>query len=461
MSIQLYNTLTRRKELFQPIDPANVRMYVCGPTVYDYAHIGNARPVVVFDTLYRLLRQVYGVGHVTYVRNITDVEDKIIAAAGERGESIAELTRRTTEHYHADMSALNALPPDDEPRATAFIGDMIAMIEKLVARGHAYVAEGHVLFHVPSMPDYGELAKRSLDDMIAGARVEVAPYKKHPADFVLWKPSEASQPGWPSPWGRGRPGWHIECSAMSAAKLGITFDIHGGGIDLIFPHHENEIAQSRSAHDGAPLARVWMHNGFVQVNGEKMAKSLGNFITVRDLLAEGQRGEAIRLALLSAHYRQPLDFTRESLAEATAQLDRFYLALEHGGEAPPGEAAPPDDLLAALEDDLNTPLALSHLHEAARRLNKAEYAAEKTRAKASLLAGAALLGLLQLAPAEWLKGGLVGGPAPAEIEARVAERLAARKAKDFATADRIRSELAAKGILLEDGPGGTTWRRAV
>jgi cysteinyl-tRNA synthetase len=461
MPIQLYNTLTRRKELFQPIDPANVRMYVCGPTVYDYAHIGNARPVVVFDTLYRLLRQVYGVGHVTYVRNITDVEDKIIAAAGERGESIAELTRRTTEHYHADMSALNALPPDDEPRATAFIGDMIAMIETLVARGHAYVAEGHVLFHVPSMPDYGALAKRSLDDMIAGARVEVAPYKKHPADFVLWKPSEASQPGWPSPWGRGRPGWHIECSAMSAARLGITFDIHGGGIDLIFPHHENEIAQSRSAHDGAPLARVWMHNGFVQVNGEKMAKSLGNFITVRDLLAEGQRGEAIRLALLSAHYRQPLDFTRESLAEAAAQLDRFYLALEHGGEAPPGEAAPPDDLLAALEDDLNTPLALSHLHEAARRLNKAEYAAEKTRAKASLLAGAALLGLLQLAPVEWLKGGLVGGPAPAEIEARVAERLAARKAKDFATADRIRSELAAKGILLEDGPGGTTWRRAV
>ena len=459
MAIQLYNTLTRRKELFQPIDPANVRIYVCGPTVYDYAHVGNARPVVVFDTLYRLLRQVYGVGRVTYVRNITDVEDKIIAAAAERGEAIADLTRRTTEYYQADMRALNALPPDDEPRATAFIGEMIAMIETLIARGHAYLAEGHVLFHVPSMPNYGELAKRSLDDMIAGARVEVAPYKKNPADFVLWKPSDASQPGWPSPWGRGRPGWHIECSAMSAAKLGVTFDIHGGGIDLIFPHHENEIAQSRSAHDGAPPARVWMHNGFVQVSGEKMAKSLGNFITVHDLLAEGQRGEAIRLALLSAHYRQPLDFTRESLAEAAAQLDRFYIALEHGGEAASEDGRPPDDLFAALEDDLNTPLALACLHEAARHLNKAEGRAEKAKAKASLLAGARILGLLQLPPAEWLKGEHVAGPPAAEIEARVAERLAARKAKDFATADRIREELAAKGVVLEDGPGGTTWRR--
>lgn len=461
MSLQLYNTLTRRKEPFQPIDPTHVRMYVCGPTVYDYAHIGNARPVVVFDTLYRLLRRNYGAEHVTYVRNITDVEDKIIAAAAERGEQIADLTHRTAAAYRDDMAALNALPPDHEPRATAFIGEMVAMIETLIARGHAYVAEGHVLFNVPSMPDYGELARRSQDDMIAGARVEVAPYKKHPADFVLWKPSAPHQPGWPSPWGHGRPGWHIECSAMAEAKLGITFDIHGGGIDLIFPHHENEIAQSRSAHDGAPLARVWMHNGFVQVNGEKMAKSLGNFFTVHELLEEGERGEAIRLALLTAHYRQPVDFTREGLAEAEAQLDRFYLALEKAGEAVGVEMAgdPPVELVAALEDDLNTPLALSHLHEAATRLNKAESAAEKVAARASLLAGADLLGLLKQRPVDWLKGATAGGPDETEIEARIAERLAARKAKDFATADRIRDELAAQGVLLEDGPKGTSWRR--
>jgi cysteinyl-tRNA synthetase len=459
MSIQLYNTLTRRKELFQPIDAANVRVYVCGPTVYDYAHIGNARPVVVFDTLYRLLRRHYGADHVTYVRNITDVEDKIIAAAAERGEAIADLTRRTTAIYHADMAALNALAPDHEPRATAFIGEMVTMIQTLVDRGHAYVAEGHVLFNVPSMPDYGELARRSQDDMIAGARVEVAPYKKHAADFVLWKPSDASQPGWPSPWGLGRPGWHIECSAMAEAMLGVTFDIHGGGIDLIFPHHENEIAQSRCAHDGAPLARVWMHNGFVQVNGEKMSKSLGNYFTVHELLEEGHRGEAIRLALLAAHYRQPVDFTRAGLAEAAGQLDRFYLALERVIDiaAEPGE--PPADLLAALEDDLNTPLALAHLHEAATRLNKAERASEQVAAKASLLAGADLLGLLKQRPADWLQGGKKGGPEAGEIETLIAQRIAARKAKDFATADRIRDELAAAGVVLEDGPKGTSWRR--
>ena len=459
MSIQLYNTLTRRKELFQPIDAADVRVYVCGPTVYDYAHIGNARPVVVFDTLYRLLRRRYGADHATYVRNITDVEDKIIAAAAERGEAIADLTQRMTAIYHADMGALNALAPDHEPRATAFIGEMVAMIQTLVDRGHAYVAEGHVLFDVPSMPDYGELARRSQDDMIAGARVEVAPYKKYAADFVLWKPSDASQPGWPSPWGLGRPGWHIECSAMAEAKLGVTFDIHGGGIDLLFPHHENEIAQSRSAHDGAPLARVWMHNGFVQVNGEKMSKSLGNYFTVHGLLEEGYRGEAIRLALLAAHYRQPVDFTRTGLAEASGQLDRFYLALERviDIEAEPGE--PPADLLAALEDDLNTPLALAHLHEAATRLNKAERAAEQIAAKASLLAGADLLGLLKQRPSEWLQGGKKGGPEAGEIETLIAQRIAARKAKDFAAADRIRDELAAAGVVLEDGPKGTSWRR--
>lgn len=460
MRIDLYNTMTRRQEALQPIDAKNVRMYVCGPTVYDRAHIGNARPVVVFDTLFRLLRHVYGEKHVTYVRNITDVEDKIIAAAAENGETIADLTRRTTEAYHADMGALNALQPSDEPRATAHVAGMVKMIGQLIDRGNAYAAEGHVLFDVPSMRNYGQLSKRSLDDMIAGARVEVAPYKKSPADFVLWKPSTSEQPGWDSPWGRGRPGWHIECSAMAEAEFGITFDIHGGGIDLIFPHHENEIAQSVCAHDGAPLAKIWMHNGFVQVNGEKMSKSLGNFFTVRDLLDEGFKGEAIRLALLSAHYRQPLDFTREGLREATTQLDRFYLALQRAEGAAGASAPPSDDLLAALADDLNTPLALSHLHEAATRLNRASATADIAAARAELLAGAALLGLLQQRPVDWLQGQAADGLNAEQIETKIAERIAARKARDFALADRIRQDLAARGIVLEDGPKGTTWRRA-
>ena len=458
--MNLYDTMSRRQRPFEPIDAKNVRMYVCGPTVYDRAHIGNARPVVVFDTLFRLLRHAYGERHVTYVRNITDVEDKIIAAAAENGETIADLTRRTTEAYHADMAALNALPPSHEPRATAHIAGMVAMIAQLIERGNAYAAEGHVLFDVSSMATYGQLSKRSLDDMIAGARVEVAPYKKSPADFVLWKPSNDEQPGWDSPWGRGRPGWHIECSAMAEAQFGITFDIHGGGIDLIFPHHENEIAQSVCAHDGAPLANLWMHNGFVQVNGEKMSKSLGNFFTVRDLLDEGFRGEAIRLALLTAHYRQPLDFTREGLREATQQLDRFYLALKRAGEGPTPAGKPSDDLLAALADDLNTPLALSHLHETATRLNRATAPAEMAAARATLLADGALLGLLQQSPVAWLQGAGPAGMSAAEIEAKIAERIAARKAKDFARADQIRQDLIAKGVILEDGPKGTTWRRA-
>lgn len=458
MTIHLYNTLQREKQIFTPIDPKNVRMYVCGPTVYDYAHIGNARPVVAFDVLYRLLRHVYGVKHVTYARNITDIDDKIMAAAHQSGESIESITNRTTGWYHDDMAALNALPPDAEPRATAYVPQMVALIEQLIAKGHAYVAEGHVLFNVPSMAEYGQLSKRSLDDMIAGARVDVAPYKQHPADFTLWKPSAANQPSWPSPWGPGRPGWHIECSAMSGEILGQVFDIHAGGIDLIFPHHENEIAQSRCAHGTPVMARYWLHNGFVQVNGQKMSKSLGNFFTVHELLEEGLRGEAIRLALLSAHYRQPIDITRDGILEAKVQLDRFYGALAKVAEVV-AEPAPTDHVLAALADDLNTPLALSELHELVTKLNKATDAAEKKALKSALLGGAQLLGILGQDPAAWLQSGGAADEA-AEIESQIAARLAARKARNFAEADGIRDDLARRGILLEDGPSGTTWRRA-
>ena len=459
MTLQIHNTLTRRKEAFAPLDPENVRLYVCGPTVYDFAHIGNARPVVVFDVLFRLLRQLYGAERVTYARNITDVEDKIIKAAQENDESIDALTARTTEAYHRDMAALGALPPSVEPRATAHVPQMIAMIETLIAKGHAYAAEGHVLFNVPSMADYGRLSGRDREEMVAGARVEVAPYKKDPADFVLWKPSTPEQPGWDSPWSRGRPGWHIECSAMSEAHLGRVFDIHGGGQDLIFPHHENEIAQSRCAHGTALMARYWMHNGYVVVGGKKMSKSLGNFFTVRELLEEGFAGEAIRLTLLSGHYRQPLDVTREKIAEAKAQLDRLYGALRHGGEAEAGPAAAPEALLAALADDLNTPQALAELHEIAGALNKANDPQEAARLKGRLLAAGVLLGLLEADPETWFQG--EGGALSAEeIEARIKARRQARKAKDFAEADRIRDDLAAQGVLLEDGPEGTTWKRA-
>jgi cysteinyl-tRNA synthetase len=467
MPLDLYNTLTRRKERFEPLEPGRVGMYVCGPTVYDFAHIGNARPVVVFDVLYRLLRSMYA--SVTYVRNITDVDDKIIMASAASGEAIDQLTERTAWAYHQDMAALEALPPNVEPRATRHIGQMIALIEALVAAGYAYAAESHVLFHVPAMPAYGELSRRSRDELMVGARVEVAPYKRDPADFVLWKPSSPDQPAWESPWGRGRPGWHIECSAMAGHYLGDTFDIHGGGLDLIFPHHENEIAQSRCAHGGAPLARFWLHNGFVTVEGEKMAKSAGNFITVRQLRDEGHPGEAIRLALLSAHYRQPLDFTRDGLTQARGTLDRWYTALHHS-EAAAELVVPANEVdeaffptLAALEDDLNTPLALSHLHELAGQLNKARTPAEQARTRAALLKAGAILGVLQAQPEAWLKGdvaGAVGGPTEDEIAERIAARAAARKARNFGEADRIRKELAAVGVVLEDGAGGTTWRRA-
>nr|WP_211112146.1 cysteine--tRNA ligase [Azospirillum soli] len=454
--MDLYNTLTRRKERFAPLRPDHVGMYVCGPTVYDTAHIGNARPVVVFDLLFRLLKRLYP--SVTYVRNITDVDDKIIDRSRDSGEPIEALTQRTTDLYHADMDALNALRPTIEPRATHHISHMVALIQLLIERGHAYAAEGHVLFSVPSMAEYGQLSRRSQDEMIAGARVEVAPYKRDASDFVLWKPSSDDQPGWDSPWGRGRPGWHIECSAMAKKHLGVTFDIHGGGLDLIFPHHENEIAQSRCAHGGEHLARTWVHNGFVTVEGEKMSKSLGNFFTVHELLDE-YPGEAIRLTLMSAHYRQPLDFTRDGLKQSKATLDRWYQALR--GEPAPAEAELPFDVLAALEDDLNTPLAISHLHELASAVNKAQGDAEKAAAKGALLAAGQAMGLLQQDPEAWFRWAPKGAAAlsDAVIEGLIADRLTARKTKNFAEADRIRKELADQGIVLEDGPQGTTWKR--
>ena len=456
MPLVLYNTLTRRKEAFVPLDPDRIGMYVCGPTVYDRAHIGNARPVIVFDVLFRLLQRLYS--SVTYVRNITDVDDKINARAKESGEPIEAITARTTRMFHEDIAALNALPPTIEPRATAHIAQMLTMIEKLIALGHAYEAEGHVLFSVPSMADYGALSRRSQDEMIAGARVEVAPYKKSPGDFVLWKPSSPDLPGWDSPWGRGRPGWHIECSAMSGQYLGETFDIHGGGQDLVFPHHENEIAQSTCA-NGAPYARYWLHNGYLMVEGEKMSKSLGNFFTVRDLLAQAP-GEAIRLAMLSSHYHQPFDWTTEGLKQARAALDRMYTALRGVADVVP-EGDVPLEIIAALEDDINTPLAISHLHELAGNLNKASTPAAKAQAKGALLASGALLGLLQQDPEIWFRWRPEGTETEDEsqIEALIAARIAARKNRDFAEADRLRKELVDMGVVLEDGPLGTTWKR--
>ena len=444
--IRLYNTRTRRKEAFEPLDPGNLRIYVCGPTVYDRAHIGNARPVVVFDTLFRLLRHVYGAGHVTYVRNFTDVDDKINAAAQARKtagdpRSLEELIRARTEEtigwYHADMDALGALRPTQEPRATDFIGAMIAMIEGLVASGHAYAAEGHVLFRVRSYEAYGALSGRSVDDMIAGARVEVAPFKEDPLDFVLWKPSDADLPGWPSPWGRGRPGWHIECSAMSYELLGASFDIHGGGIDLQFPHHENEIAQSCCAHPEGGFARVWMHNEMLQVEGKKMSKSLGNFFTVRDLLDQGFPGEVIRFVYLSTHYSKPMDWTAEKAAQATATLRKWRGLLE--GAAPGG--APAAAVVAALADDLNTAGAIAELHALAA-----------TGDAAGLRASAGLLGLLEEGMGHW-------AAAPeADLSAHAARlaalRAAAMESKDFAPVDALKSALLAAGVEVRISKAG-------
>ena len=467
MALRIFNTLTRRKEEFSPLDPSHVRLYVCGPTVYDFAHIGNARPVVIFDVLARVLRRAYP--RVTYVRNITDVDDKIIAAARENGEPISALTARTAQAFHDDMAALGALDPDVEPRATEHIADMIAMIDRLSEKGYAYAADGHVLFNVPSMVDYGALSGRERDEQIAGARVEVAPYKRDPSDFVLWKPSADDEPGWESPWGRGRPGWHLECSAMSRTHLGETFDIHGGGLDLIFPHHENEIAQSRCAHDSPIMAKYWMHNGYLTVNGEKMSKSLGNFFTVHDLLGDfAGREEAIRLVLLSAHYRQPLDFSEDAVSQAKAALDRLYGALRRVQSL----RVEPDSHLPAgvrdaLEDDLNSPGAIACLHDLAGQLNRTDDRVEQLRLKRQMLAGGAVIGLLQSAPEAWFKGGAdgqatakVGDDFAIWVETQIAERAAARKARDFARADALRDALTEKGVLLEDTPQGTTWRRA-
>ncbi|MGE0750178.1 MAG: cysteine--tRNA ligase [Variibacter sp.] len=451
MELKLYNTLTRAKEAFTPLDPAHVRMYVCGPTVYDFAHIGNARPVIVFDVLFRLLRHLYGADHVTYVRNITDVDDKINARAAERGISIRELTETTYANFRADVKALGCLPPSVEPRATEHIEEMKALIERLIASGHAYAADGHVLFAVPSMKDYGQLSRRPLDEMIAGARVDVAPYKRDAMDFVLWKPSKPGEPAWPSPAGitePGRPGWHIECSAMAWKHLGETFDIHGGGIDLLFPHHENEVAQSRCAF-GAPLmAQVWMHNGFLQVEGEKMSKSLGNFFTIRDLLADWP-GEVLRFNMLRSHYRQPVDWTVKGMEESWRTLDDWYATA--GDDR---SSAISGTVLEALTDDLNTPQAIAALH-GLRNLAQGGDALAREEFAGTLR----LVGLLQDTADAWSKRKRRDVDAKA-VEALIAARNAARKAKNFAESDRIRDELAAMGVVLKDSKDGTTWEVA-
>ena len=452
MGLFLYNTATHKKDQFEPLVSDTVGMYVCGPTVYDLAHIGNARPAVVFDVLYRLLKRQYK--NVTYVRNITDVDDKIIDAARRNDELIESVTARTTKAYHEDMAELGAMQPDIEPRATAHLPQMIEMIQNLIDLGKAYEAEGHVLFAVAEYADYGKLSRRNRDEMLAGARIEVAPYKRDGADFVLWKPSTDEQPGWDSPWGRGRPGWHIECSAMSNQYLGKTFDIHGGGQDLIFPHHENEAAQSACAHDGAPLARYWVHNGFITIDGEKMAKSVGNVQSVRKLL-EHHRGETIRLAMLGTHYRKGLDWTDSALQLADKALDKWYEAVKNV-DVDAGSAADIDPAVdAALNDDLNTPQAITALHALA-----SDAWAGDANAAVRLRTSAQLLGLLDQESNSWFHSQVGVRLDETKIDALVEARNAARAAKDFAEADRIRGELEAAGISLEDSAGKTYWKRS-
>jgi len=457
MTIKLYNTLTKQKQEFIPLNPECVTMYVCGPTVYSYAHIGNARPAVVFDVLVKLLRKRYK--QVVYARNLTDVDDKINAAAQEQNVAIDVVTEKFTDIYHQDMALLGVDMPDIEPRATDHIDQIISMIERLIDKGFAYEAEQHVLFNVPAYLQYGELSGRNRDDMIAGARVEVAPYKKDPADFVLWKPSTPDQPAWDSPWGSGRPGWHIECSAMIEKHLGRTIDIHGGGQDLIFPHHENEIAQSTCAHDHEVFCRYWIHNGFVNVNYEKMSKSVGNVLLVHDLLKKAP-GEAVRYALLSTHYRSPLDWTDELLSSSKKSLDRLYGALDEISHIE--ATSPPESLTkkfyAALEEDLNTPLAFSELHALAKQANNAKDDGERAEVKGALLECAKSVGLLQQAPKEWFGAG-ASDLDEAKIDALIEQRNAARASKDFATADSIRDQLAELGIEILDRPEGTSWRK--
>jgi cysteinyl-tRNA synthetase len=473
--IRLHDTLAREKRDFIPVDPERITMYVCGPTVYGRAHIGNARPAVVFDTLARLIRHEFGETSLVYARNVTDVDDKIIAAAEAEGVDASVITERYERFYLEDVGALGVRPPDIAPHATQEIGPMIALIERLIATDNAYEAEGHVLFSVPSDDDYGNLSRRDRDAMIAGARVEVAPYKRDPADFVLWKPSGEGVIGWDSPWGRGRPGWHVECSAMIAAHLGETIDIHGGGLDLIFPHHENEIAQSRCAHGGAPLARYWVHNGFVDMGAEKMSKSLGNIVTPEELLKQDNRGEIYRLALLSAHYRQPLPWTEDLVSQSKAILNRWYRAKAILLEK--GDLRAPSNVIEALSDDLNTPLAISHVTELARKANDMRLNADKAeksgdleaasqlkddaaRMARQMWAGAELLGLLGSWSADWFRD---EGSARIDkfVDEKIAQRTEAKKNRDFATADRIRAELLAEGIRLVDRADGSTDRERI
>jgi len=458
LTIRIYNTLAREKQEFVPQDPDRVTMYVCGPTVYNYAHIGNARPAVIFDLLHRLLKLHYP--KVVYARNITDVDDKINESAARLGVPISEISTKYAQAYHDDMAAIGALPPTIEPRATEHIPQMIDMIQRLVDGGHAYVAEGHVLFDIESYENYGSLSGRDAREMVAGSRVEVAEFKRNPGDFVLWKPSEDPLPGWDSPWGWGRPGWHLECSVMAETHLGETIDIHGGGQDLIFPHHENEIAQSVCSHGGHAFARYWVHNGFVTVEKRKMSKSLGNTLVVHELLKE-HAGETLRYLLLSAHYRQPLDWSESELERAKRTLDRLYAVLRDASDAfgPfTADQRPSEALLDALRDDLNTPVALAEFNSSARLLANAQTREDAQKAAGILLAGANLLGLLQSAPEEWFGSGVDDDDA-AEIEALIEKRNAARAERDFATADAIRDQLTAMGILLEDAGGVTRWRR--
>jgi len=458
MTIQLHDTRQGKKVPFEPLVKGEVTMYLCGPTVYNYAHIGNARPAVVFDLLARVLRRHY---RLTFARNFTDVDDKINAASIETGKPINEITEKFMQIYNEDMAALGVLPPDIEPRATEHIAEMVEMIEALVENASAYESSGHVLFDVEAYADYGALSKRSLREMIAGARVEVADYKRNAHDFVLWKPSTPELPGWDSPWGRGRPGWHIECSAMAAKHLGSTIDIHAGGQDLIFPHHENELAQSRCAHDGADFARYWVHNGFLSIDHEKMSKSLGNVLLVHQLI-ETIPGEVIRLALLSAHYRQPLDWSDEAVEDARGKLDRLYGAvrgIEISDEAQ-ANAEPLESVIAVLEDDLNTPRAMAEFFGLAKMLNKETDAVEQEKLAAVMIATGEFLGLLQNDPEAWFAGHVEGELSVEDINAIIDKRNAARAAKDFAAADAFRDELAAAGVQIEDGPEGTTWRKA-